>query len=133
MNLIRKNHRQSRVKINKTIYMTIVMISLQWMGCYYDNAEDLYPSGCQTENISYTGFVRPFLVAGCSCHVNGNRDGSVNLEGHSNVRTFVDNQLLLRVIKHESGVIPMPLGQPKRSDCDISKVEAWIRAGALNN
>ena len=36
-------------------------------------------------------------------------------------------------IKHDSGYKAMPQNATKLDDCRISKVEAWITAGALNN
>lgn len=101
--------------------------------CYYDNEVDLYPDGCISTNVTYQGFVKPFISSNCSCHLNGNADGGVILQTYSTLKTYVDNGKLLKVIKHEPGVVPMPQGVPKRSDCEISKLEAWVSGGALEN
>jgi len=102
--------------------------------CYYDNEEALYPDGgCTTSNVSYLGFVRPFINANCDCHLNGNADGGVILQTYITLKTYVDNGKLIRVIKHEPGVVPMPQGFPKKSICEIAKMEAWINGGALEN
>jgi len=101
--------------------------------CYYDDEETLYPDGCTTTNVTYQGFVRPFISSNCSCHLNGSADGGVILQTYLTLKTYVDNGKLLKVIKHEPGVVAMPQGVPKRSDCEISKLEAWVNAGALEN
>lgn len=101
--------------------------------CYYDNEEALYPNGCITTNVTYQGFVRPFINSNCSCHINGSADGGVILYTYTTLKTYVDNDKLIKVLKHEPGVVAMPQGVPKRSDCEIAKLEAWINAGALEN
>lgn len=102
-------------------------------GCYYDNEADLYPGNCTTQNVTYTQFVRPFVDAGCSCHVKGSINGNVNLHTYNDLKVYIKNGLFIKSIKHEAGVSPMPPSVAKRTDCEISKLESWIGGGAIEN
>lgn len=104
-------------------------------GCYYDVEEDLYgPVICTTENQSYVHDVVPIIQNNCYvCHAQGVNLGNVTLEGYNSLKVYVDNGKLVGVINHSSGFPQMPQGASKLSDCNISKIEAWIDQGALNN
>jgi hypothetical protein len=125
----------TRLFHRKQFYLIVIVFSmgLSLESCYYDNEVDLYPNGCVSTNVTYLGFVRPFINSNCSCHLNGSADGGVILQTYTTLKTYVDNGKLLKVIKHEPGVVAMPQGVPKRSDCEIAKLEAWIIEGALEN
>ncbi|HHB79134.1 MAG TPA: hypothetical protein ENK85_07870 [Saprospiraceae bacterium] len=114
------------------LWVSTVMIS----SCYYDNEETLYPQvrTCVTDSMSYAGDILPILDNSClSCHSAAANQGGVTIEGYTSVKTYVDNDLLLKSIKHESGVSPMPKNADQLDSCTIAKVEAWILQGALNN
>lgn len=117
------------------VFLILVIVVVSFSSCYYDSEENLYPStGCSTENISYTNDVKPILLNSClSCHNNVARQGGITLETHDDVLIYVINGTLLGSIKHDSGFKAMPQNATKLDDCRISKVEAWITAGALNN
>ena len=106
-------------------------------GCYYDKEELLYPSACDSSNVTYALTIEPIINTNClSCHdskSSGASGGAISLEGYQNVLAQVQSGALLKVIKHESGVSPMPKNQSKLSDCNISKIETWINSGAPNN
>lgn len=90
--------------------------------------------GCDTNNVSFSAFVNPLIGQQClGCHNTSSPNGGVNLQGYSNVKTYVDNGRFLGTIKHTSGYSPMPQNQAKMDDCSIAKLEAWINNGALNN
>ncbi|MEP7321448.1 MAG: hypothetical protein ABI761_05990 [Saprospiraceae bacterium] len=110
-----------------------IMIFVFSAGCYYDNEVALYPGDCIANNITYHGYVKPFIDINCTCHVKGSINGNLNLEEYGATRAAVLSGKLMQSIKHESGTSPMPPAVPKRNSCDISKLEAWINAGALNN
>ncbi|MEP7269221.1 MAG: hypothetical protein ABI844_16490, partial [Saprospiraceae bacterium] len=111
----------------------IIMLSIYFTGCYYDNVPDLYPGACNTENITYSTFVRPFIDAGCTCHVKGSKNGNVSLNTYTELQSYITNGQFMGSIKHESGLVPMPPSAPKKTDCQISKLESWIMNGALEN
>lgn len=102
--------------------------------CKYHNEDDLYPS-CNTNNISFSGTVTQLLTSyGCiGCHNNSVPTARVNLETHLGTVEATQNGRLLGAISHASGFKPMPQGGRKMSDCEISKIKAWIDAGKPNN
>jgi hypothetical protein len=117
------------------VFLILVVVVVSLTSCYYDSEEDLYPAaGCSTENVSYTNDVNPILLNSClTCHNNSDRQGNITLETHDDVLIYVNNGTLLGSIKHAGGYKAMPQNANKLDDCRISKVEAWITAGALNN
>lgn len=117
------------------VFLILVIGLVSLSSCYYDSEEDLYPSaGCSTENVSFANDVKPILLNSClSCHNNVSLQGNITLESYYDVISYVPNGLLLGSIKHDSGYKAMPQNATKLDDCRISKVEAWITAGALNN
>lgn len=111
-----------------------IAVCVIMQACYYDNIVDLYPDGCQTENVSYNDNIVPILNREClSCHNSFSEQGGVNLEGYENVLEYVNDGSLLGSIKHEDGYEPMPLSGSKMSNCDIDRIESWINDGAPDN
>jgi hypothetical protein len=85
--------------------------------------------------MQYAAHIAPIIQANCySCHSNANVSVSgISLEGHANLIKKVSDGRLWGAINHMAGFTPMPQGGAKLSDCNISKIKAWIDAGALNN
>ncbi|BDS10365.1 hypothetical protein [Aureispira anguillae] len=105
-------------------------------GCYYDNAEELYPvqAPCDTENVSYNDFIVPLFVQECNrCHNAQTPLGGINLEDFSQVQITANNGSLLGSMKHVSNYSMMPPSGVKMLDCDLSKIEKWINDGMPNN
>ena len=104
-------------------------------GCYYDNAQDLYPapSACDPGTVTYSGKVMSIIQSNCySCHGGGSNLGGVNLDGYANLKIYADNGKLAGTIEHKTGYSPMPQGG-KLSDCDINVIKKWISDGTQNN
>lgn len=113
-------------------------MALSITGCYYDNEEELYPSGgvstCDTTNVSYLSTVEPVLSTNCYiCHGNGAQQGNVSFDSYEKLKVYVDNGRFFGAISHASGFSPMPKGGNKLPDCTLSKIQSWINAGAPNN
>lgn len=118
----------------KPLTILLALTSLFIAGCYYDNEEDLYPSNCNTDNMSYATDVAPIISVNCLvCHSTASNLGNVRLEGYTALKTYVDNGKLLGAIKHQSGFSAMPQNAPKLSSCNIAKIEQWVADGALDN
>ena len=114
----------------------LVFAFLFMAGCYYDNEEYLYPdgSGCDTTNITYSGSIAPIMQSTCiGCHASSIASGGVILDNYNGVSTVANNGKLWGAVNHESGYPQMPQGGPKLSDCNLTKIDIWIRAGAQNN
>lgn len=109
---------------------------LSLSSCYYDTEENLYPDppACDTISVSYINDLVSIFINRCySCHGNNNTVSSIEFEGHTDLLTVLNSKNLLGAIKRIPGVIAMPQGADKLPDCEIYKIEAWIRQGKLNN
>lgn len=103
--------------------------------CESDNGETLYPVQpvCDTAKMTYDTTIKPIIVANClgsGCHSDPFPGGGYNFETYTGVVVAIgNNNKFLKSVKHEAGVSAMPKGLAKLSDCDISKLEAWIKRG----
>ncbi|MDQ0109268.1 hypothetical protein J2T02_004411 [Chitinophaga terrae (ex Kim and Jung 2007)] len=121
-----------------------VLGCLSMNSCKKDNEESLRnnpngeppPTACDTVGMKYQANVLPILTANCyKCHsANTYRTNSgLNLEDFNTLKAEAANGALLSSIKHTGTVSPMPMGAPQLSECDINKIDSWIKRGALNN
>lgn len=90
---------------------------------------------CVTEAMSFKTDILPILTdAGCTgsaCH-NGTAEPD-DYRTYAGFKVQVDANRVLGSIKQEAGFSKMPKGGSKLSDCNISKIEAWITQGAKDN
>ncbi len=120
----------------KTVLVLLVPVLFLLLGmlpaCYYDNEEELY-GGCDTAGVSYAGFIRPLLDNKCtpSCHSGAQPTGNLDFTQYAVVRTAaIDGRLYAAVTR---SVDWMPQNGPRLDNCTLSMIDAWIKAGALNN
>jgi Planctomycete cytochrome C len=89
---------------------------------------------CDTTNVTYSGFVAPLLTTYCvGCHSGGAPSGNILLNSHAGVQAVALNGRLMGAVTWSNGYQQMPKGSGKLSDCNISKIKAWITNGAQNN
>lgn len=100
--------------------------------CYYDNEEELY-GGCDTAGVSYSAFLRPLLDSKCtpSCHSGSQPTGNLDFSQFAVVRTAATDGRLYAAVTRS--VDWMPQNGPRLDNCTLAKIDAWIKAGALNN
>ena len=92
----------------------------------------------QTQNtdcpniISYSQQIQPLLNQSCvTSYCHGGGANGYDLSNHASVS---DNaSIILSVIKHEPGVLAMPLSSAKLPDSVINHFQCWISQGKLNN
>jgi len=122
----------------------ILFISIFLYSCYYDNKEDLYPKDlntvtCDTTSVTYSGVVSSIMTNSCAttgCHVGNSPAGNppIDLSNYNDVKTYgLNGQLMDRMNRNSGAAGAMPLGAQKLSSCQLSQINAWINAGALNN
>jgi hypothetical protein len=88
---------------------------------------------CNEAEFTYAAYIKPILDKACvGCHKPGTLSASIDLSSYAAVQIQAANGNLLGTIKHSVGYVPMPQGT-KLSDCEITKIENWIQAGAPNN
>jgi hypothetical protein len=123
------------IKCMKSLFI-ILLVSVFVVGCYYDSEEDLYgTSNCITTNPSFANDIQPIINLSCAapCHFPASSlGGGISLDSYNSVLIQAKNGSLVGSIKHE-GFSAMPKDQPKLDDCKIAKIDAWVKAGSLNN
>ncbi|MEE9437507.1 MAG: hypothetical protein V3V14_00820 [Saprospiraceae bacterium] len=88
---------------------------------------------CKTEDLTYTNFGKSFLNGNCAssgCHDSDALPAVGKMDNYENAKTFIDFGRIKGAINHLEGFSNMPKGGDKLSDCNISKLEAWVDAGA---
>jgi hypothetical protein len=85
---------------------------------------------CDTSSVTYTNSVATILNSNCAtavaCHSSGSYNGS--LANYADAAAFAAFGRIGGAINHDTDFEPMPYptGTAKLSDCNISKIEAWI-------
>lgn len=112
---------------------TISLIA-QWILQGAKNLECDDVEECNTENISYTGYVKNIFTTSCNgCHSTSAAFGGVVLDTYTGVKTQVDGGRLYGAINWNQGFSPMPQAQDQLENCKIAKIKSWIDAGAQDN
>lgn len=98
-------------------------------GCYYDNAEELYPNqeNC-AETVSYATDVEPIISANCaipSCHSNAQNP---TLGSYADVSANAE-RVKIRVTE---GTMPPP-SSPDLTAEEIELIRCWVDQGAQDN
>jgi len=117
--------------------LSFAMSLVLTVGCTYNNAEDLYGGSvlpCDTAAVTFSQDVSKILTQQClSCHNDNNTTGGLSLEGHTKASAAAVLYTFMNRIERSVGdVLLMPPNGPL-SDCDQSKLRAWIAEGAPNN
>ena len=130
------------MKTNQTIIIIasfVTSLSLI-ISCTKNKTEDMMPkeSDCDSVKvISYSKDVQPLLNSNCGaqagCHSNGSASGGVKLESWQGTNEVAQTGLLMKAVRHESGVSAMPKGGSKLDACYIAIIGKWVRNGSLNN
>ena len=118
------------------LIFTALMLTFNLTSCYYDNEEELYPDtgGCDTTNVSYSSSVAPVLQANCNaCHSGNGPSAGIVTDNYTDLMTIVNSGQFKGAINHSSGYSAMPKNAPKLGDCNLSKINKWVDAGAPNN
>jgi hypothetical protein len=115
--------------------VTIIIFSLFFVSCYYDNEEALYPAlstSCDTTNVTFSGTIAPILSNNCySCHSNANAAFGANIRLEAIADVITNSPKIIVSIK-QTGTKPMP-PSGKLKVCSITQFDIWIRNGMLNN
>ncbi|MFT4535039.1 MAG: hypothetical protein ACJA1A_001579 [Saprospiraceae bacterium] len=126
------------LKIKNLSFLLIICASvLVALSCEKDEVPPVDPAVCETENLTYDNFAKNLINGSCAtsgCHdVNANANAvPYSFHNYEVLKAAVDDGRILGAINREMGFNPMPKGEAKLSDCNISKMEAWIADGAPN-
>ncbi|MDP1800707.1 MAG: hypothetical protein Q8L81_05115 [Bacteroidota bacterium] len=87
-----------------------------------------------TTDISYVKHIVPLINQSCGlsgCHVTG---GYKDFTNYNALKSTIDNTSnFITRFKPGGGMPPSYSVGPPLTDCQVSKLESWIKAGALNN
>jgi hypothetical protein len=98
-----------------------------------NNRCDESGTACNTDNVSYSGFIKPSLASCISCHTSGNAGGGVLLNTYAGFRSAALNGKLFGAVSWSPGYKSMPQGGVKLPDCSLKKIKSWVDAGAPEN
>ena len=128
--------------MNKSFLIVLSVLTSCLSSCYYDVDEELNPplvsNVCDTTASKFAADIQPILNSNCAssgCHTTVAIAGGYIFDNYNDVKSTIvnDSARFIGSILQETGYSPMPKGGGKLSDCNISKIKAWISAGALNN
>ena len=128
--------RTTGMKIIIQITFFLLTVGL-FSSCYYDVESELYPNkpACDTLNVTYKLTIKPILERNncLNCHNTGLNSGGVNLDNYSSLAPTIASGKLLSSVNHDGKASKMPQGGAKIPDCDLKKIEIWIKNGAPDN
>lgn len=91
-------------------------------------------STCDAAQFTYSGTISGIMETNCvGCHSAGNTSGGVDLSTYAGVNAVALDGRLAGTVTHAPGYVPMPMGAPQLSDCNIAQIQNWVAAGAPNN
>ena len=104
--------------------------------CTYDNSVDSYgnTAACDTAAVTFSQDIKALIGQNCEgCHNGMSANGGLVLSGHQNTAAAALNGSLIdRMTRNAGDPLLMP-PSGALSECDISKLQAWIVQGAPNN
>jgi Planctomycete cytochrome C len=117
------------------LFILIAVVTVFIQGCYYDVEEELYPANdCDTTNVTYSLTIKPIIDDNCLfCHSQASQQGGVVLETHDDLLGYANSGQLVGSVTHDPDYAAMPQGAAKLSDCNILKIDKWVRTGSPNN
>jgi hypothetical protein len=114
----------------KSIVFLAVCICLMMSACYYDKAEELYPSNFNqndTGAVTYTNYIAPLITSNCAssgCHATK----FPILGDYPKLKTIIDNGTFKNRVMVQRNMPPGGL-----TASAYVKIQKWLDAGAPNN
>ncbi len=120
--------------MNKLVVLTAALAFTLMVSCVSNNEEDLPKNlgGCDSLSVTYTKDISVMISSSTclSCHSAQTANGGIILETYHDVSGHAEKMLTsLSWLPNEPAARYMPPGGPKFSECNISKIRAWIAAG----
>jgi hypothetical protein len=88
------------------------------------------PSGCVTENITYTSHIKALVEKNCAlsgCHVPGT--GRLDYTSFAGLKTVADDGRLRQKALVERSMPP----NGSLTECELAQLDAWLKDGAPEN
>jgi uncharacterized membrane protein len=104
-----------------------------WINQGAKNTAGCGANACDTSVFTYTA-VKKIVDANCiNCHSGATPSGGLNYSTYAGLKAVADNGRLAGAVTHSAGYTPMPMGNPKLQDCQVTQIKKWIQSGAPNN
>ncbi len=89
---------------------------------------------CDSTNVKFSTFIAPLVQNKCQgCHTGTSAGGGIKLDSYATIKTSVQSGKFWGSIVHTTGYSQMPKGSAKLPQCELNKIQAWIKRGAINN
>lgn len=122
-----------KLKITFLVGMMVAVTTYSLQGCKKEKVgENDLVVNCP-DTISFQSNIVPLINTNCStsgCH-DASQAGGYTFSTHASIAANAD--IILKAIRHDSGVSPMPQGGSKLSDAQVLAFNCWIQQGKLNN
>ncbi len=87
-----------------------------------------------TTALSFATFVKPIIENRCQgCHSGTIPSGNLSLTTYAQIKASAQTPAFMGSMRKAVGYSFMPKGGVSLSACELNKMEAWIKRGALNN
>jgi uncharacterized membrane protein len=88
---------------------------------------------CDTTTVKFATVIQPLIQNQCQgCHGATSPSGGISLTNYTQIKASVQTGRFWGSMQQLTGFVKMPVGG-RLSDCELNKVNAWIKRGALNN
>jgi hypothetical protein len=116
----------------RLIYFTFLFVLIS--SCRKDKTSFVENEETCEDVISFQTEILPLITTNCStsgCHNSSSQAAGYVFSSHANIS--FNHEIIRRVMNHEAGISPMPIGQPKLTSEQIQSFVCWIEQGVLNN
>jgi uncharacterized membrane protein len=87
-----------------------------------------------TTAVSFATFVKPIMENRCQgCHSGTIPSGNISLTTHAQIKAAALKSSFMGSMRRVTGFSFMPKGGTSLTNCELNKIDAWIKRGALNN
>ncbi len=117
----------------RLLFLGILTVITVFSSCYYDKQEDLYGnSPCVTNGLTYTKDISVIINQSCvGCHGATNPSAGISLHDYNTVVDCINNGKFVGSVKQDGSASNMPKGGSKWNNCQLSKLDAWIKGGMV--
>ena len=87
-----------------------------------------------TTAVSFTSFVKPIMENRCQgCHSGTIPSGNLSLTNYAQIKASAQTPAFMGSMRKLTAYSFMPKGGTALTACELNKIDAWIKRGALNN
>ena len=88
---------------------------------------------CDTVNVKFATTIQPIVQNQCvGCHGATSPSAGISLTNYTQINASVKTGRFWGSVAQLAGYVKMPTGS-KLQTCELNKIDAWIKRGALNN